>query len=93
MTSQSHTTLSTRTGDDMKVKMTSRKVGFRWNEKNVKDFIDGFRVLAIYGSCTIDSYVTKHYYIETVDADNQYPKHLLLVDRAPSKRIRFIQFR
>lgn len=43
MTSQRHITLSTRTGDDMKVKMTSRKVGFRWNEKNVKDFIDGFR--------------------------------------------------
>ena len=50
-------------------------------------------VLAIYGSDTIDGYVTKHYYIEMVDADNQYPKHLLLVDRAPSKRIRFIQFR
>lgn len=27
----------------MKVKMTSRKVGFRWNEKNVTAFIDGFR--------------------------------------------------
>lgn len=24
--------------------MTPRKVGFRWNEKNVKDFIDGFRI-------------------------------------------------
>lgn len=27
----------------MKVKMTSRKVGFRWNEKNVTAFINGFR--------------------------------------------------
>ena len=27
----------------MKVKMTSRKVEFCWNEKNVVDFIDGFR--------------------------------------------------
>lgn len=27
----------------MKVKMTSRKVGFRWNEKNVNEFINGFR--------------------------------------------------
>lgn len=52
MTSQSHITLSTRTGDDMKVKMTSRKVGFRWNEKNVKDFIDGFRI-----ECETKNYV------------------------------------
>lgn len=50
-------------------------------------------VLAIYDKSMSDGYVTKHYYIEVVEADNQYPKHLLLVDRAPSKRIRFIQFR